>query len=126
MHATHVRLLSEGGSSDNNNPVKMKHKMQCLLSEKPVKIEDADKKDGRREAMEKPAKAKTVTWMLQGAAKAMSTMKIKTAKAVPRVTPTRSKWRIWNPGRSEVVVLRGVIVRFKHATSYTSGIRMCA
>jgi hypothetical protein len=53
--------------------------------------------------------------MLRGATKAMSTMKTKSAKAVPRVTPTRSKWRIWNPGRSEAVVLRGVIVRNKHA-----------
>jgi hypothetical protein len=52
--------------------------------------------------------------MLQRATKAMSTIKAKLAKAVPRVTPTRSKWRIWDPGRSEAVVLRGVIVRNKH------------
>jgi hypothetical protein len=101
-----------------DNPVKMKQEKNCLLVEEPVKVKD-DKKDEERQAMEKPAKAKTVTWMLQeGAAKAMSTMKIKTAKVMPRVTPTQSKWRIWDPGRSEAVVLRGVIVRIKHVRSY--------
>jgi hypothetical protein len=97
-----------------NNPVKMKHEKQCLLSEELVKTEDADKKDGRREAMEKPVKENTVTWMLQGATKAISMRTTKTAKAVPRVTPTQSKWRIWNPCRNEAVVFRGVIVRNKH------------
>jgi hypothetical protein len=97
-----------------DNPVKMKQEKNCLLIEEPVKVKD-DKKDDQRQAMEKPAKVKTVTWMLQeGAAKAMSTMMAKSAKLVPRVTPTQSKWRIWDPGRSEVVVLRGVIVRNKH------------
>jgi hypothetical protein len=57
--------------------------------------------------MKKPAKAKTVTWMLQGGAmKAMSMMMAKSAKVVPRVTPTQSKWRIWDPGRSEALVLK--------------------
>jgi hypothetical protein len=97
-----------------NNPVKMKHEKQYVLIEELVKTEEADKKDGRHETIEKPAKAKTVTWMRQGAAKAMSTMKAKSAKAVPRVTPTQSKWRIWDPGHSEAVMLRVVIVRNKH------------
>jgi hypothetical protein len=79
-----------------------------------MKTEDDKKEDDQREAMEKPAKAKTVTWMRQEATKAMSTIMAKSAKAVPMVTPTQSKWRIWDPGRSEVVVLRGVIVRNKH------------
>jgi hypothetical protein len=74
-----------------NNPVKMKHKKQCLLRKEPVKTEDVDKKDDQCQAMEKPAKEKTVTWMLRGATKAISTRKTKTMKAVPRVTPTRSK-----------------------------------
>jgi hypothetical protein len=43
-----------------NNPVTMKHKKQYFLSEELVKTEDADKKDGSREAMDKPAKAKTL------------------------------------------------------------------
>jgi hypothetical protein len=115
-----------------DNPVKMKQEKNCLLVEEPVKVKD-DKKDEERQAMEKPAKAKTVTWMLQeGAAKAMSTMMAKSAKAVPRATPTRSKWRIWDPGQSEAVVLRGVIVSIKHdwrrygvvRWSYTCSIRM--
>jgi hypothetical protein len=90
-----------------DNPVKMKQEKNCLRIEEPVKVKD-DKEDDERQAMKKPAKAKTVTWMLQGGAtKAMLTMMAKSAKAVPRVTPTRSKWRIWNPGRSEAVVLRG-------------------
>jgi hypothetical protein len=97
-----------------NKPVKMKHKKQCLLSKEPVKTEDVDKEDDQRQAMEKPVKVKTVTWMLQGATKAMPIRKTKTAKVVPGITPTRSKWRIWDPGRSEAVVLRGVIVRNKH------------
>jgi hypothetical protein len=48
----------------------------------------------------------------------MSTRKAKTAKVVPRVTPTQSNWRIWDPGRNEAhVVLRGVIVENgKHDT----------
>jgi hypothetical protein len=38
----------------------------------------------------------------------MSTMTAETVKAIPRVTPTQSKWRIWDPGRGEAhVVLRG-------------------
>ena len=63
----------------------------------PAKIEDADKEDGRREAMEKPAKAMSVTWVLRGAAKTIS-----------RMTPARSSWRTWDPGRREAhAVLRG-------------------
>jgi hypothetical protein len=80
-----------------NNPEKMKHKVQCLFIKKPVKTEDADKEDCRREAQEKPAKVRSVTWVPRGAAKAM-----------PRKTPAGSSWRIWDPGRNEVhVVLRG-------------------
>jgi hypothetical protein len=92
-----------------NNPVKMKHEKQYLLNEEPVKIDDDDKEDDERQAMEKPTKAKTVTWMLQEeATKTMSTMKAKLVKVMPRVTPTRSKWRIWDPDRSEAhVMLRG-------------------
>jgi hypothetical protein len=98
-----------------NNSVKMKHKKQCLLSEEPVKTEDVDKKDDQRQAMEKPTKEKTVTWMLRGATKAMPIRKTKAAKVVPGITPMRIKWRIWDPGRSDAhVVLRGVIVRIKH------------
>ncbi|KAK1650444.1 hypothetical protein QYE76_068249 [Lolium multiflorum] len=79
-----------------NNPVKMKHTKQCLFIKEPVKMEDADKK-GRRQAMEKPAKVKSVTWVSRG-----------TAKAMPRKTPAGSSWRIWDPGRGKVhVVLRG-------------------
>jgi hypothetical protein len=37
-----------------------------------VKTEDDEKEDDQRESMEKPAKLKTVTWMLRGATKAMS------------------------------------------------------
>jgi hypothetical protein len=110
-----------------DNPVKMKQEKNCLLIEELVKTEEADKKDGRRQAMEKP-KAKTVTWMVRGTTKAISIRKVKMAKVVPRVTPTQSKWRIWDPGRSEAVVLRGVIVRNKHvrsgALSYTERIRL--
>jgi hypothetical protein len=73
---------------------------------------DADKIDDQ--AMEKPTKLKSETWVLRGTTKAMSTTKTKTAKAVPRVTHTRSKWRIWDPGQSEVIVLRRVIVSIKH------------
>ncbi|KAK1620523.1 hypothetical protein QYE76_026040 [Lolium multiflorum] len=79
-----------------NNPVKMKRKKKCLFIKEPVKTEDADK-EGRRQAMEKPAKVKSVTWVPGGTAKVMS-----------RKTPARSSWRIWDPGRSEAhVVLRG-------------------
>jgi hypothetical protein len=46
-----------------NNPVKMKHKKQYVLVEELVKTEEADKMDGRRQAMEK-SKAKTMTWMV--------------------------------------------------------------
>jgi hypothetical protein len=66
----------------------------CLRTKEDVKIEDADNKDGRHHAMEKPAKEKTVTWKIEGTTKAMSTMMAKTVKAIPRVTPTQSKWRI--------------------------------
>jgi hypothetical protein len=86
-----------------------------LLSEESVKTEDTNKEDDQRQAMEKPTKVKTVTWILRGTTKAVSTRKVRTAKVVPGVTPTQSKWRIWDPGRSEVhVVLKGVIVRNKH------------
>jgi hypothetical protein len=97
-----------------HNPMKMIYKKQGMFIKESVKTEEADKMDDQRQAMEKPVKIKTVTWMIRGTTKAMSTRKTKTAKVVPRVTPTRSKWRIWDPGRSEVVVLRGVIVRIKH------------
>jgi hypothetical protein len=108
-------------------------KTKVTSTDEQVKTEDADK-DGKRQAMEKPAKVKLVTWKTQRATKAMSTMMTETVKAIPRVTPTHSKWRIWDPGRSEAhVVLRGVIVRIKHvlrqtascvaSVSYTSGIR---
>ena len=47
--------------------------------------------------------------------KAMSAIKAETTRAMPRVTPTQSKRRIWDPGRSEAhVVLRGVNVGNKH------------
>jgi hypothetical protein len=39
---------------------------QCLHIKKYVKTEDAVKEDDRHQAMEKPTKAKTVTWMLRG------------------------------------------------------------
>jgi hypothetical protein len=107
------------------NPMKLKNKKQCSFSEEPVKTKDVDKEDYQRQAMEKPAKVKTVTWMLRGATKAMSTRKAKTAKVVPRVTPMRNKWRIWDPGQSEAAVLRRVIVSIKHvrcSVSYTERI----
>jgi hypothetical protein len=96
------------------NPVKLKNEKQCSFSEELVKTKDVDKKDDQCQVMEKPVKAKTVTWMLRGATKAMSTMITKSGKAVLRVTLTQSKWRIWDPGRSEADVLREVIVRNKH------------
>jgi hypothetical protein len=87
---------------------------EYLFTKEEVKAEDADM-DGKRQAMEKPTKVKAVTWKTQGTTKAMSTRTVKTVKAIPRVTPTQSKWRIWDPGRGEAhVVLRGVIVRIKH------------
>ena len=75
------------------NSVTINYKRQWLFIKEPMKTEDADIKDAdkdcRREAMEKPTKAKSVTWgMTPGAAKAM-----------PRMTPARSSWRIWDPGR---------------------------
>jgi hypothetical protein len=73
-----------------NNPVKMNHKEQCLFIEKLVKTKNADTKNCGRQAMEKPAKVKSVAWLLQG-----------TAKAQPRKTLARNSWRIWDPGRSE-------------------------
>jgi hypothetical protein len=103
-----------GHSSTRKYFIEPERQKQCLHIKKYVKTEDDEKEDDQRESMEKPAKLKTVTWMLRGVTKAMSTMKIKSAKAVPRVTPTQSKWRIWDPGRSEAVVLREVIVRIKH------------
>ncbi|KAK1691747.1 hypothetical protein QYE76_008444 [Lolium multiflorum] len=42
-----------------NNPVKMKRKKKCLFIKVPVKTEDADKEDCRREAMEKPTKVES-------------------------------------------------------------------
>jgi hypothetical protein len=82
-------------------------KTKVTSTDEQVKTEDADK-DGKRQAMEKPAKVKSVTWKTQRAAKAMSMMMAKTVKAIPRVTPTRSNWRIWDPGRRKAhVVLRG-------------------
>ncbi|KAK1611292.1 hypothetical protein QYE76_034965 [Lolium multiflorum] len=93
-----------------NNPVKMKHKKKCLFIKVPVKTEDADKENCRREAMKKPTKVKLVAWVPRGAAKAM-----------PRKTPAGSSWRIWDPGRSGVhVVLRGVIVSIKHDNTSTA------
>jgi hypothetical protein len=87
---------------------------EYLFTKEEVKAEDADM-DGKRQAMEKPTKVKAVTWKTQGTTKAMLTRTVKTVKAIPRVTPTQSKWRIWDPGRGEAhVVLRGVIVRIKH------------
>jgi hypothetical protein len=62
------------------NPVKLKNENQCLFSEEPVKIKEVDKEDDQRQAMEKPAKAKTMTWMRRGATKAISTMMTKSAK----------------------------------------------
>jgi hypothetical protein len=51
----------------------------------------------------------------------MSMMTVGTAKALPKMTPVRSSWRIWDPGRSEAhVVLRGVIVRNKHSDTGTA------
>jgi hypothetical protein len=85
-------------------PAKLKHKKQCMLNKEPVKTEDADKEDSEGQAEDKPTKVKSVAWVLRG-----------TAKAMPRMMPVRSTWRIWDPGRSEAhVVLRGVIVRNKH------------
>jgi hypothetical protein len=75
----------------------MKHKRQCLFIKEPVKTKDADRENRPHQAMEKPAKVKSVAWVPRGAAKLML-----------RKTPARSSWRIWDPGRSEAhVVLRG-------------------
>jgi hypothetical protein len=79
-----------------NNPKKMKHTKQCLFIKEPVKTEDANT-EGQRQALEKPTKVKSVPWVPRGVAKAML-----------RKTPTRSSWRIWDPGQGEAyVVLRG-------------------
>jgi hypothetical protein len=70
----------------------MKHEKQYVFIEEMVKTEeDVDKEGDQRQVMKKPTKAKTVTWVLQGATKAMSMVKAKTAKAMPRVTPTHNK-----------------------------------
>ena len=93
-----------GYSSKVNYFVKPGKLKENVFAEELAKTEDADKEDGQREAMEKPAKVMSVTWMLRGA-----------AKALPRMSLARSSWRIWDPGRGEVhVVLTGVIVRINH------------
>jgi hypothetical protein len=75
----------------------MKRKKKWFFIKVPVKTEDADKKEGQRQAMEKPTKVKSVAWVPRGAAKAM-----------PKMTPAGSSWRMWDPGQGEVrVVLRG-------------------
>jgi hypothetical protein len=74
----------------DNNPMKTKHTCECSLStEKPVKFEEADKKDGWRRAMDKLMAGMSVTWVLQG-----------TTTTISRMMPARSSWRIWDPGRS--------------------------
>jgi hypothetical protein len=62
-----------------NNLVKMKLTKQCSFIEEPVKTEEADKEDCRREALEKPAKVKSVTWVPR-----------RTTKSMSRKTPVRS------------------------------------
>jgi hypothetical protein len=84
------------------------YQARCLQTKEEVKTEDVNKEDGQRQTMEKPAKVKSVTLKTQRATKAMSMMMAETVKAIPRVTPTRSNWRIWDPGRRKAhVVLRG-------------------
>jgi hypothetical protein len=88
---THVRLhrvldLYRENVFQDKNPMKMKGTCECSLStEEPVKFEEANKKDGWRQAMDKPTMGKLVAWMLRG---------------TTRMTPARSSWRIWDPGRS--------------------------
>jgi hypothetical protein len=53
-----------------NNPVKMKHTKQCLFIKEPVKTEDADK-EGRRQAIKKPAKVKSVAWVPRESARVL-------------------------------------------------------
>jgi hypothetical protein len=92
---THVRLhrvldLYRENVFQNKNPMKVKGTCECSLSiEEPVKFEEANKKDGWRQAMDKPTAGKSVTWMLEGTTMTMS-----------RMTLARSSWRIWDPGRS--------------------------
>ena len=79
-------------------------------------FEDVDKKDCCRQSIDESTKANSMSWMPREATKAMSMKKAEAAKGMLRVTPTRSNWRIWDPGRNEAhVVLRGVNVGNKHA-----------
>ena len=67
-----------------------------------MKVEEATKKERRRQATNEPTMAKSVTGMLQG-----------TTKALPRVKHKSS--RIWDPGRREkYVMFKGVNIRGKH------------
>jgi hypothetical protein len=92
---THVRLhrvldLYRENVLRDINPIKMKGTCECSLSaEEPVKFEWANKKDGWRQAMDKPMTGKSMTWMLRG-----------TAKVIPWMMRARRSWRIWDPGRS--------------------------
>jgi hypothetical protein len=70
----------------DKNPMKTKRTCEYSLStEEPVKFEKVKKEDGWRRAMDKLTAEKLVLWMLQGRTK---------------MTPARSSWRTWDPGRS--------------------------
>ena len=71
-----------------------------------VKVEEATKKERRRQATNEPTMAKSVTGMLQG-----------TTKALPRVKHTSN--RVWDPGRrKEYVMFKGVNIRVKHGLGF--------
>lgn len=77
-------------------------------NEEQVKVEDATQKECWHQAVDKP----TVKWMTR--------LLQETAKAMPTITPVRSGNRVWDPGRNEDVVLRGVNVRVKHDLTCTA------
>ena len=81
----------------------------CFKStEAKMMFEDVDKKDCCCQSEDESTKVKSMSWMLREVTKAMSIMEAKVAKVMPRITPTRSNRRIWDPGRRERhVVLRG-------------------
>ena len=94
----------------------IKYTEDCFKStEENVMFEDVDKKDYCRQSVDESTKAKSMSWMPRETTKAMSAIKAEATRAMPRVAPTQSKRRIWDPGRSEAhVVLRGVNVGNKH------------
>ena len=90
----------------------IKYTENCFKStETKVMFEDVDKKDCCRQSVDESTKVRSMSWMPRGATKAMPLIKTEAAKAIPRVTATRSNWRIWDPGGRETHV-RALCVLF--------------